>query len=230
MSIESTRSLRRRAAFDAGRFLVAAAAAVLLATTAPAGVPSNTDTDIDVRASKDGETVVVDVDMTVQATQDEVWSVLTDYEHMARFVSNLESSAIISRTGDTLDVMQKGTARYGLLSFPFETVRRVQLTPRREIRSRIMSGDMMGSEIVTRITADGSLTQVSVHSRYVPTIWIPPVIGPSVIASETRKQWTTLRDEVLRRRERTAPQPASLREENSNDRRVPSMTLAAGGL
>lgn len=193
------------------RLLLLAGIACVLAIPVCAAVPSDAgaDTDIDVRASKDGEVVVVDVDMTVHATQDEVWSVLTDYDHMADFVSNLQSSAVITRTGNTLDVLQKGTARYGLLSFPFETVRRVMLTPRREIRSRIMSGDMMGSEIVTRISADGPITQVSVRSRYTPTIWIPPIIGTSVIASETRKQWFTLREEVLRRRAQVTPTSAS---------------------
>ena len=143
--------------------------------------------------------------MAVSATQHEVWNVLTDYDHMADFVGNLESSAVISRNGNTLDVMQKGTAHYGLLSFPFETVRRIVLTPPHEIHSRIMSGEMTGSEIVTRITGDGAITQVSVRSRYVPTIWMPPIIGPSVIASETRKQWFTLREEVLRRRALARP-------------------------
>jgi uncharacterized membrane protein len=183
----------------------------MLAIAPTGAAPAGTDSDIDVRASKDGETVVVEVDLTVRASQDEVWSVLTDYDHMADFIGNLQSSAVIARTGNTLDVMQKGTARYGLLSFPFETVRRVTLTPQREIHSRIMSGDMTGSEIVTRINADGPITQVSVHSRYVPTIWIPPVIGTSVIASETRKQWLTLREEVLRRRAESPPRSAAAR-------------------
>jgi len=174
-----------------------------------AGAALAPDTDIDVRASKDGDVVVVDVDMAVSATQHEVWSVLTDYDHMADFVGNLESSAVISRNGNTLDVMQKGTAHYGLLSFPFETVRRIVLTPPHEIHSRIMSGEMTGSEIVTRITGDGAITQVSVRSRYVPTIWMPPIIGPSVIASETRKQWFTLREEVLRRRALARPTAAA---------------------
>ena len=185
-----------------------AAAGALSVLSARAAAPADGDTDIDVRASKDGEIVVVDVDMTVRATQDEVWSVLTDYDHMAEFVGNLQSSAVIARTGNTLDVVQKGTARYGLLSFPFETVRRVMLTPRREIRSRIMTGDMTGSEIVTRIDADGPITRVRVRSRYVPTLWIPPLIGTSVIASETRKQWSTLREEVLRRRAQVMPTSA----------------------
>ena len=182
-------------------FLIAMSGALLLQ---PVGAALAPDTDIDVRASKDGEFVVVDVDMAVTATQDEVWNVLTDYDHMADFVANLEASSIIARNGNTLDVMQKGTAHYGLLSFPFQSVRRVVLMPRREIQSKITSGEMTGSEIVTRITGGGMTTQVSVRSRYLPTIWIPPVIGTSVIASETRKQWFTLREEVLRRRAQVA--------------------------
>lgn len=158
------------------------------------------DSDIDVRATKSGDVIVVDVDLVVRATQGEVWNVLTDYDHMAQFVANLEESAIVARDGSTLDVMQKGKARYGLLSFPFESVRRVRLTPTREIHSTIVSGDMAGSEIITRIANNGEMTHVSVRSQFIPTRWIPPVIGPQVIASETRKQWFTLREEVLRRR------------------------------
>jgi Polyketide cyclase / dehydrase and lipid transport len=168
------------------------------------------ENDIDVRASKTGEVIVVDVDLAVRASQDEVWTVLTDYDHMGQFVANLESSAIISRAGNTLDVMQKGKAHYGLLSFPFESVRRIVLTPSREIHSKIVSGDMAGSEITTRVVSDGAMTQVSVRSQFVPTRWIPPLIGPQVIASETRKQWFTLREEVLRRRALVAePTPSA---------------------
>jgi Polyketide cyclase / dehydrase and lipid transport len=169
-------------------------------TLGQASAALSDENDIDVRASKEGDNIIVDVDLAVQASQAEVWNVLTDYDHMAQFVANLEASRILSRTGNTLDVMQKGTARYGLLSFPFESVRRVVLTPIRQIHSTITSGDMTGSEITTRVASDGEMTKVSVRSQFVPTIWIPPVIGPQVIASETRKQWFTLREEILRRR------------------------------
>src|SRR5207237_3150779 len=96
------------------------------------------ESDIDVRASKEGAVIVVDVDLAVRASRDEVWNVLTDYDHMAEFVANLESSAVISRTDNALDVIQKGKARYGLLSFPFESVRHGVLTPSREIHSKIV--------------------------------------------------------------------------------------------
>jgi hypothetical protein len=168
------------------------------------------ENDIAVQTSKEGDNIIVDVDLAVQASQDEVWNVLTDYNHMAQFVANLEASTILSRTGNTLDVMQKGAARYGLLSFPFESVRRVVLTPMRQIHSTIISGDMTGSDITTRIGNEGAMTKVSVRSQFVPTIWLPPVIGLQVIASETRKQWFTLREEILRRRA-LAGQPAAVR-------------------
>jgi hypothetical protein len=168
------------------------------------------ENDIAVQTSKEGDNIVVDVDLAVRASQDEVWNVLTDYDHMAQFVANLEASTIISRAGNTLDVMQKGAARYGLLSFPFESVRRVVLTPIRQIHSTIISGDMAGSDITTRVASDGAMTKVSVRSQFVPTIWLPPIIGLQVIASETRKQWFTLREEILRRRALVAdPTPAA---------------------
>ena len=70
------------------------------------------ENDIDVRASKEGEMIVVDVDLAVRASQDEVWSVLTDYDHMGQFVANLESSAVISRIGNALDGSTLPFTRY----------------------------------------------------------------------------------------------------------------------
>jgi hypothetical protein len=192
------------------RFLAFVSIAVATLSLGQASAALSDENDIAVRTSKDGDNIIVDVDLAVQALQDEVWNVLTDYEHMAQFVANLEASTIISRTGNTLDVMQKGTARYGLLSFPFESVRHVVLTPIRQIHSTIISGDMVGSDITTRVASDGEMTKVSVRSQFVPTIWLPPIIGLQVIASETRKQWFTLREEILRRRA-LVPQPAAVR-------------------
>ena len=55
---------------------------------------------IEVRVEMRGEQVVVDVQAMVAAKPADAWSVLTDYEHMARFVSALKSSAVVSRKGN----------------------------------------------------------------------------------------------------------------------------------
>ena len=75
------------------------------------------DKDIEVKVQIAGENVIVDVILAVPATRQEVWIVLTDFEHMADFVSNLKESKVVSISGDTLTIFQRGAATYGLISF-----------------------------------------------------------------------------------------------------------------
>lgn len=158
------------------------------------------DADIDVRIEKRGPSIVVDVDLTVQATAVEAWGVMTDYDNMAKFISNLESSAIIGRDGNVLSVMQKGKASRGPLTFTFENVREIVLTPFREIHSRLISGDLEASEFITRVVDHGASAQIINHGEFIPKVWVPPIIGPALIQAETRKQFQELRMEILRRK------------------------------
>ena len=66
------------------------------------------DDAVHVTAKKDGQTITVDAVFKVVATQRQAWDVLTDFAHMPNFVSNLESSKVVSRSGNVLQVAQKG--------------------------------------------------------------------------------------------------------------------------
>jgi carbon monoxide dehydrogenase subunit G len=173
--------------------------ALLLLVSASNGAPRTPD-DIEVEVHKDGHLVRVQIDLVVDATRDETWDVLTDYDGMAAFVPTVESSVIVSRDGNNLEVAQKGKAARGPFSMRFANVRRVELTPKREIHSRIVSGDLAPGEVTTRIDSSGPLTRVTVTGVYSPHIWVPPVIGPALIASETKEQWQVLRKEIMHRR------------------------------
>lgn len=162
------------------------------------------DTDIDVHVQQRGRWIVVDVVLPIEATALETWKVITDYDNMADFVSNLELSKIVDRDGNTLTVAQKGKASRGLLTFSYENVRQIVLTPYREIRSRLISGDLEASEFTTRVTDHGASSEISNHGEFIPKIWVPPLIGPAVIAAETRKQFGQLRTEILRRKAQAA--------------------------
>ena len=177
---------------------VVALLAIGLWTAAGAAVPD--PKDIQVRVQKDGPWVKVEVEFLVDATPAEAWSVLTDYDHMDKIVSNVKESRIVKREGPRLEVSQKGKAGIGPLSVNFENVREILLTPHREIRSRMISGDMKSSEFTTRISGEGDRTRVTNHGQYLPTIFVPPVIGPAFIEAETRKQFQELRVELLRRK------------------------------
>ena len=158
------------------------------------------DQDIDVKVARNGRLVSVDVAFRVNASPDDAWRVLTDYNDMVRFVSSLTSSAIVRQDGNDLEVAQKGNVRFGLLNFPFESTRRIELEPYHEIRSYLIDGDMKTSRFTTQIVDEGSATLILQHGEIVSTIWVPPWIGPAIIAAGTRKQWQEFRAEILRRK------------------------------
>jgi hypothetical protein len=156
--------------------------------------------DIVVHVKKNGATIIVDVEMAVQAPPLAAWDVLTDYDHMAQFVTNVQASKITDRKGNTLVVAQKSGTEFGLLKFSFDNVREVELIPHSEVRSKLISGDMKASAFTTRILSDGGGgARVLNHGEFVPTMWVPPVIGTAFLEAETRRQFHELRNEMMRR-------------------------------
>jgi uncharacterized membrane protein len=167
---------------------------------APLRTDAQDASDIVVHVKKNGATIIVDVEMLVQAPALATWDVLTDYDHMAQFVANVQSSKITDRKGNTLVVAQKSGTSFGLLKFSFDNVREVELVPHSEIRSNLISGDMKASAFTTRIMSNGGgVTRVVNHGEFVPTMWVPPVIGTVFLESETRRQFHELRNEIMRR-------------------------------
>jgi hypothetical protein len=181
---------------------LALASALLLSLQPDAARAQASDQDIQVEVGQKGSEITVRVDCPVKAPVALVWEVLTDYDHMAGFVTNLEASSVRARDGDTLQVFQKGRASRGLLSFAFENLREIHLVPHSEIRSHLISGTMQTSEFTTRIVDDGAQVHILNSGRFVPNVWVPPVFGPSVIEAETRKQFDEIRREILRRNAR----------------------------
>ena len=173
----------------------------------PLGVPAftpNEDILVDVR--KDGAGVAIDVVCPVDAPWQIVWEVLTDYPHMPRFISNIQQSVVEEQNGNVLHVRQKGKASRGPVSLSYEMLREVELVPQSEIRSRLISGDLKSSDFVTRIVQAGDRIHIVNNGRYVPKVWVPPVIGPAMIRAETQKQFGEFRAEILRRSALAHPQ------------------------
>lgn len=157
------------------------------------------DGDIAVQVRKDGSTIHVEVDCPVRASPAVAWDVLTDYDNMAKFISNLTRSSVRMHMGNRLQVEQKGKASRGPLSFSFENLREIQIVPQTEIRSTMIAGDTMPAAFVTRIEDRGGVTHILHTGTYTPSMWVPPGIGPMLIEAETRKQYAEIRSEVLRR-------------------------------
>ncbi len=173
--------------------------AALMATYAVLAHSAADDQDITVTVVRDGATMRVDSELRVRANPREVWDVLTDYDHMTRFVSTLTTSEIVRRSGNELQVTQHGIVHFGFLDFPFATVRHVELVPYTEIRTTVTDGSMKSSQFVTTIVAAAGETRIVQHGTVVPDMWIPPGVGPAIIEQRTRTQWQEFRAEILRR-------------------------------
>ena len=178
--------------------------AIIFLLIALLALPAQADTtdagSVDVKVEIDGEVVRVDAAFSVAATREQAWAVLTDFDHLADFISNLKSSSIVAKSADSVTVAQKGKASAGPLSFSFESVREIRMTPMEEIRSHVISGNMKRFDGVTRLLPEAAGMRILFHSEAIPNAWIPPLIGRRFIASETREQLQEMRAEILRRK------------------------------
>lgn len=157
------------------------------------------DTDIDVKVNVDGDVVRVDASLVMNASLPEVWAVMTDFDHMARFISNLKSSSAVAGAGNLVTVSQTGEATFGPMRYKFESVREIRLWPMERVQSRMLTGNMKRFEGTTLLVPEATGTRVHYHSEAVPKAWIPPLIGVGFIERETREQFAEFRVEVMRR-------------------------------
>jgi carbon monoxide dehydrogenase subunit G len=164
------------------------------------GSEAETDRDVSVSVRKNGDTIMVDVSFNVAASPQEAWSVLTDFDRMNEFISNLQSSKVVSRNGNKLQVAQVGKAARGLFSFAFDSVREIELTPYSTIRSHLLSGNLQKMDGTTLLSPQGNGTHVEFHGESIPSVWVPPVVGLQFISNEVQEQYREMRTEILKRK------------------------------
>ncbi len=165
----------------------------LLASTAFA------ETHLAIDVKRDGDAFEVDTTLFAPVPLDVAWDVLTDFENMEKFVPNVSSSRIVATDGNRLTIEQRGRARFGVFSFAFDSVRRVQLTPRTQIRSTQVKGNMRRMESVTTfIPADGG-TRLRYQVDVVPGALFPAALTERFLEHEIEEQFGAIVREMVRR-------------------------------
>lgn len=160
------------------------------------------ESEVKVHVAKEKATLTIDFEFTVHATAIETWDVLTDYEHMAEIVSSIDSSEVVSRDGNRIEVAQRSHGHAGPIKVSVDGVRVVHLAPYTEIHSRLKKGDLKASDFTTRIVDEGTVTRVTGHGTIVPAVWVAWAISAATVEEQTRRQYQELRDEILRRKAR----------------------------
>ncbi|MFO1313106.1 MAG: SRPBCC family protein [Burkholderiales bacterium] len=127
------------------------------------------------------------------------WDVLTDFDNMQKWVPNVKESKITSSEGNTLTVEQRGMAKFGLLSFPYTSVRRMQLDPGKSILSTQVQGSMKKLVSLMRVSPDGTGTRLDYKLELVPSGLASSVMSKDFLKGELTEQFTAIVGEMVRR-------------------------------
>jgi hypothetical protein len=169
-------------------------------THACVAVAQSAIASIDIREI--GEGFVVDLVMRAPLPRELAYEVLTDFEHMANWVPNVAESRVVKREGNRTTVEQQGLARFGLLSFPYVTVREVELAAPASIRSTQVTGSMKRLTSLMRLSSEGGETRLDYHAEFVPSAVAAKVLTRAFVEHEFREQFEAIIAEMVRRKER----------------------------
>ena len=145
--------------------------------------------------------VKVDVQMQVDAPQEIVWQVITDYQHAAQFISNLKTSSETPLGLNLLQVDQVGRVGWAAINLEIKTVYKVNLYPvDKKIVSVSIGGDLKTVSMTTQLKPKpngGTLLAYSLVSD--PGPWAPLAISEELLKRQARQSFADLRKEILKR-------------------------------
>lgn len=170
-------------------------ALLILSGTAFAGDP-----EVKVAIEQRGDAFIIDTTVDFAVPLRTAWDVLTDFDNMVGILSNLTSSKITARNGNSMIVKQEGKARYGIFSYSFASEREIRLEPMKRILARQLAGNAKRfvSELELSKTETG--TQAHYHAEVTPDSGFARSFGGPFIQHEIEEQFTAIAAEMLRRK------------------------------
>jgi carbon monoxide dehydrogenase subunit G len=155
--------------------------------------------DLWVDVDRSGTRFAVQATATVAAPVAVVWEVLTDYDNLASFIPGLSVSAVNRRSGNRLQVEQKGEARFLVFSYPIEVVLEVLESPSNSVSSRAVGGNLkrMSGRYDLKSARGGVLLRYT--GELEPDFGLPPIIGTLAVRSMVEEQFGAMVAEIERR-------------------------------
>lgn len=130
---------------------------------------------------------------------DSCYAVLTDFERLAEFIPDMQSSRIVSAPGKPLLVRQVSRTRFAFFELSFDVTLALELDPPSRIGFRRVAGSLVHMEGDWRISGDGSGCRIEYGAIIAPGVFVPPLIGPAVMRRQVRRQLEGIEAEIARR-------------------------------
>jgi len=179
----------------------------LLWLIAAVSLACHAEPSVDVTVRSVGDAFIIDAVIEAPVTREIAWDVLTDFDHMADIVTNLKSSRVLRRDGNDLLVAQEGTARYGPLSYSFQSEREIRLEPMTRILAHGTAGTAKRMETESRLVAmpEAGAIRVEYHAEIVPDSFLARTFGAPAVRHEVQEQFLQMLEEMKRRAARSRP-------------------------
>jgi len=184
-----------------GRVLRAVMVAAVLGL-GPAAAQEGGLRRMDVRQTPEG--YAADAVLWVPVPREKAFAVLIDFEHMADWVPNLQSSRVLTRAPGRATVEYEGAVRYGFLTIPFRTRRQIEFSSATSIRTTQTQGSMKRHESRMDFAVEGTGTRIDYHVEMDPNALAALVMSERRVASELSEHVKAIAAEILRR---NAPAP-----------------------
>lgn len=177
-------------------------ASAWLALAFCAGIAHADDSEIAVSVDKRDNIFYIDTTFDVAVPVRIAWGVLTDFDHMAEILHNLNSSKIAERSGNVLRVKQEGVARFGVFTYAFNSDREVRLEPMKRITVKQISGTTKHYASEMNISPNGSGTHFRYHAEMAIDSGIGRFFAGTFIEHEIAEQFASMTLEMQKRHQK----------------------------
>ena len=177
----------------------AAALALTLAFAASAPPALAAPEDLAVKVQIVEDEVRTTASFFVAAPQQRVWDVITDYERAPKYLREVQSAKIVSRSGDTLRLVQRDQVKFGPFSIPIDTVRDVKHVEPSRTESHLVSGSFKKYDAKLELVPENGGTRILYRSQTVPDSALAGFASEGTIRKHTEERFKQLRAEILRR-------------------------------
>ena len=155
--------------------------------------------DVAVNVTRNGNVFQIEASAEFAGTVARTWKVLTDYDRLAEFVPDMETSRVMSRNGNEAVVEQKGKARVLFFSFPVDLRLAVVERPYERVVSRAVAGNFREMRGTYSLETGQGRILLRYTGRMVPDFFVPPLIGTLALKHNVETSFRALVDEIERR-------------------------------
>lgn len=161
---------------------------LLLVVILTPGISGSESSDDVVVTFTDGR-YQIRLERTIDAPVDEVYRVLTDYEHLTNLDPHIKESQLLSRTDNTVEVFTRVRGCVLLFCRTIERTHAIVEEPPVKLDAELVAdgGNVASDRFTWLLTIDGKGTRVQYDQEIEPAFWVPPFVGPAILKRKLGK-------------------------------------------